>query len=86
MSSDPEQEYFSDGISEEIINLLAQVPDLKVIGRTSSFAFKGKNMDLKVIGEQLNVNHLLEGSVRKAGNKLRITAQLIEVNSGFHLG
>lgn len=64
MSSDPEQEYFSDGISEEIINLLAQVPDLKVIGRTSSFAFKGKNMDLKVIGEQLNVNHLLEGSVR----------------------
>lgn len=86
MSSDPEQEYFSDGISEEIINLLAQVPDLKVIGRTSSFAFKGKNMDLKVIGEQLNVNHLLEGSVRKAGNKLRITAQLIEVNSGFRLG
>ena len=85
MSSDPEQEYFSDGISEEIINLLAQVPDLKVIGRTSSFAFKGKNIDLKVIGKQLNVNHLLEGSVRKAGNKLRITAQLIEVNSGFHL-
>ena len=84
-TTDPEQEYFSDGISEEIINLLAQVPDLKVIGRTSSFAFKGKNMDLKVIGEQLDVNHLLEGSVRKAGNKLRITAQLIEVNSGFHL-
>jgi TolB-like protein/cytochrome c-type biogenesis protein CcmH/NrfG len=85
MSSDPEQEYFSDGISEEIINLLAQVEELKVIGRTSSFAFKGMNMDLKVIGEQLDVNHLLEGSVRKGGNKLRITAQLIEVNSGFHL-
>jgi TolB-like protein len=85
MSSDPEQEYFSDGISEEIINLLAQVEQLKVIGRTSSFAFKGMNMDLKVIGEQLDVNHLLEGSVRKAGNKLRVTAQLIEVSSGFHL-
>lgn len=60
MSSDTEQEYFSDGISEEIINMLAQVSELKVIGRTSSFAFKGKNMDLKIIGEQLKVTHLLE--------------------------
>ena len=85
MSSDPEQEYFSDGISEEIINMLAQVHELKVIGRTSSFAFKGKNMDLKVIGDQLKVKYLLEGSVRKAGNKLRITAQLIEASNGFHL-
>jgi len=85
MSSDTEQEYFSDGISEEIINMLAQVSELKVIGRTSSFAFKGKNMDLKIIGEQLKVTHLLEGSVRKSGNKLRVTAQLISVSDGFHL-
>ena len=85
MSSDPEQEYFSDGISEDIINDLAQVSELKVIGRTSSFAFKGKNLDLKFIGEQLKVSHILEGSVRKSGNKLRITAQLISVVDGFHL-
>ena len=85
MSDDAEQEYFSDGISEEIINMLAQVPNLKVIGRTSSFAFKGKNMDLKVIGEQLNVNYLLEGSVRRSGNTLRIAAQLISVNDGAEL-
>jgi TolB-like protein/class 3 adenylate cyclase/Flp pilus assembly protein TadD len=85
MSNDPEQEYFSDGITEEIINVLAQVPGLKVIGRTSSFAFKGKNMDLKVIGEQLSVTHILEGSVRRSGTKLRITAQLIKVSDGFHL-
>jgi adenylate cyclase len=85
MSSDPEQEYFSDGISEEIINMLAQVPDLKVIARTSCFAFKGKNMDVKLIGDQLKVSHILEGSVRKSGNKLRITAQLIEVVDGTHL-
>ena len=85
MSNDPDQEYFSDGISEEIINMLAQVQELKVIGRTSSFAFKGKNMDLKVIGDQLKVSYILEGSVRKSGNKLRITAQLIKVSDGFHL-
>ena len=85
MSSDPEQEFFSDGISEEIINMLAQVSGLKVAGRTSSFSFKGKNQDLRIIGEQLNVNLILEGSIRKSGNKLRITAQLIEVVSGFHL-
>jgi adenylate cyclase len=85
MSSDPEQEYFSDGISEEIINMLAQVPSLKVAGRTSAFSFKGKNQDLRFIGTQLNVNHILEGSVRKSGNKLRITAQLIKVSDGYHL-
>ncbi len=85
MSSDPEQEYFSDGITEEIINMLAQVQELKVIGRTSSFAFKGKNIDLKVIGDQLKVSYILEGSVRKSGNKLRVTAQLIKVSDGFHL-
>ena len=85
MSADPEQEFFSDGLSEEILNLLAQIRDLKVIGRTSSFAFKGRNEDLRTIGHTLGVAHLLEGSVRKAGNDLRITAQLIEVEGGSHL-
>ncbi len=85
MSSDPEQEYFSDGISEEILNSLAQVKDLKVAGRTSSFAFKGQNQDLRQIGETLGVENILEGSVRKSGAKVRITAQLIQVDDGFHL-
>lgn len=85
MSNDIEQEYFSDGITEEIINVLAQVPSLRVAGRTSSFSFKNKNQDLRNIGNLLNVRYLLEGSVRKSGNKIRITAQLIEVKDGFHL-
>ncbi len=85
MSSDPEQEYFSDGISEEILNVLTRIPNLKVAARTSSFQFKDKNLDIADIGRQLQVNHLLEGSVRKAGNTLRITAQLIETDTGFHL-
>jgi TolB-like protein len=85
MSSDPEQEHFSDGLSEEILNLLAKVPKLKVIGRTSSFAFKGKNEDLRAIGQTLGVTTVLEGSVRKSGDRLRITAQLIDVSEGSHL-
>jgi len=85
MSSDPEQEFFSDGITEEILNSLASVKELKVAGRTSSFAFKGQNEDLRRIGEALGVNHILEGSVRKAGAEVRITAQLIQVDNGFHL-
>jgi TolB-like protein len=85
MSSDREQEYFSDGLSEELLNELAQVPHLRVIGRTSSFAFKGKNEDLRTIGETLGVNHILEGSVRKSGDRLRITAQLINPVDGSHL-
>jgi TolB-like protein/Flp pilus assembly protein TadD len=85
MSSDPEQEYFSDGISEEILNALAGVKELKVAGRTSSFAFKGKDQDLRQIGETLGVDHILEGSVRKSGTTVRITAQLIQVDDGFHL-
>ncbi len=85
MSSDPEQEYFSDGISEEILNALARVHELKVAGRTSSFAFKGQNQDLRLIGETLGVNHILEGSVRKSGDRIRITAQLIKVDDGFHI-
>ena len=85
MSPDPDQEYFSDGLSEEILNLLAKIPALKVIGRTSSFAFKGKNEDLRVIGEALGVKTLLEGSVRKSGERVRITAQLIDVSDGAHI-
>ena len=85
MSSDPEQEYFSDGITEEILNALAAVDDLLVAGRTSSFAFKGRNEDLREIGQTLDVAHILEGSVRKSGNQVRITAQLIRVDNGFHL-
>ena len=85
MSSDAEQEYFSDGITEEILNALAKIKQLKVVGRTSSFAFKGKNDDLRLIGDTLGVAHILEGSVRKAGNDVRITAQLIKVDDGFHM-
>ncbi len=85
ISSDKEQEYFSDGITEEILNALASVKELKVAGRTSSFAFKGQNQDLRRIGDLLGVDHILEGSVRKAGTTVRITAQLVQVEDGFHL-
>lgn len=85
MSSDPEQEYFSDGITEEIINVLARLPNLKVAGRTSSFTFKDKNEDLRTIGEKLGVKTVLEGSVRSSGNRVRVAAQLIDVQNGFHL-
>jgi len=85
MSDDPAQEYFSDGISEELLNALAKLKDLQVAARTSSFAFKGRNQPVRDIGAQLNVDTVLEGSVRKAGNKIRITAQLIEVENGYHL-
>lgn len=80
-----DQEYFADGMAEEILNLLARLPDLKVAGRTSAFQFKGRHQDLRRIGELLGVEALLEGSVRKAGNRLRITAQLISTADGFHL-
>lgn len=85
MSDDRDQEFFSDGISEELLNLLAKTRGLRVAARTSSFAFKGKNQDIKGIGEQLDVQTILEGSVRKAGTRLRITAQLIDAASGYHL-
>jgi TolB-like protein/Tfp pilus assembly protein PilF len=85
MSTDPENEYFSDGITEEILNALVKVEGLQVTSRTSSFAFKGKNMDVREIGKQLNVTSVLEGSVRKAGNKVRITAQLINCVDDYHL-
>jgi TolB-like protein/Tfp pilus assembly protein PilF len=85
MSNDPEQEYFSDGLSEELLNVLAKIPELKVIGRTSSFSFKGKNEDLRSIGQKLEVCYILEGSVRKSGNTVRITAQMVETENGSHL-
>ena len=85
MSDDPGNEYFSVGMSEEILNLLTRIPDLKVIARTSSFAFKGKNEDLRVIGQTLGVKTVLEGSVRKSGDRVRITAQLIDVSDGTHI-
>ena len=85
MSPDKENEYFSDGISETILNLLAKEKDLKVISRTSSFTYKDKNVSLKQIGYELGVENILEGSVRKAGNKVRITAQLIRASDDFHL-
>jgi TolB-like protein/Tfp pilus assembly protein PilF len=85
MSSDPEQEYFSDGISEELLNVLSKIPGLQVSARTSSFQFKGENLDIVDIGRQLNTGLVLEGSVRKAGPKVRITAQLVDATNGFHL-
>jgi adenylate cyclase len=85
MSASAENEYFSDGISEEILNLLAKVPGLQVAARTSSFAFKGRSEDASDIARQLRVGHVLEGSVRRAGDRVRITAQLIEADQGYHL-
>src|SRR3954454_11827097 len=85
MSADPENEYFSDGITEELLNALTKVDGLQVTSRTSAFAFKGKNNDIREIGIQLNVDRILEGSVRKAGNRVRITAQLINATDGYHI-
>jgi TolB-like protein/Tfp pilus assembly protein PilF len=85
MSQGKDQEYFSDGITEEILNALTRIEGLKVAGRTSSFHFKGRNDDLRAIGAALGVAHVLEGSVRKQGDRIRITAQLIKVDDGFHV-
>lgn len=85
MSPDKDQEYFADGISEELLNVLAQVQGLEVAGRTSSFAFKGQNTDLREIAQILDVAHVLEGSVRKSGNRIRVTAQLIRADNGFQM-
>ncbi len=85
MSADKENEYFSDGLAEEILNLLAKIPGLKVIARTSSFAFRGKEQDITKIAETLRVRTILEGSVRRAGNRIRVTAQLIDADDGSHL-
>ena len=85
MSDDKENDYFSDGLAEELLNALAKVPQLQVAGRTSSFQFKGENEDLRLIGQKLNVANVIEGSVRKSGARLRITAQLIDTENGYHL-
>ncbi|HEX6849523.1 MAG TPA: tetratricopeptide repeat protein, partial [Chitinophagaceae bacterium] len=85
MSADSTQEYFSDGLSEELLNMLAKIPELKVIGRSSSFAFKGKSEDLRTIAQKLGVHHLLDGSVRKDGNKVRVSAQLINATDGSEM-
>src|SRR6185436_7827441 len=84
MSADPQNEYFSDGLAEEIINALTHVPGLKVIARTSAFAFKGKLEDIRRIAETLGVAHVLEGSVRKAGSRIRVTAQPVAAADGSH--
>jgi TolB-like protein len=85
MSSDKEQEWFADGLTEEILNSLARTPDLLVAARTSSFTFKGSNEDIPTIAAALGVDHILEGSVRRSGDRLRVTAQLVRANDGFHL-
>jgi TolB-like protein len=85
MSEKKDQDYFSDGLTEEMIDLLGQVPELRVPARTSSFYFKGRSEDIATIAQKLHVAHVLEGSVRKAGKRLRITAQLIRADSGYHL-
>jgi non-specific serine/threonine protein kinase len=85
MSGDASQDYFSDGISEELLNLLAQIPNLKVAARTSSFSFRGKDVEVPEIGRRLNVSHVLEGSVRRSGNQVRITAQLVQASDGYHV-
>jgi len=85
MSEDTANEYFSDGLTEELLNLLAKVPQLRVTARTSSFAFKGQQIEIPEIARRLGVDHVLEGSVRKSGDHIRITAQLIRADNGFHL-
>ena len=85
LSPEGDQEYFAEGISEELLNVLAQIPDLKVAGRTSSFAFKDQKRDIREIGEILEVAHILEGSVRTSGDRIRVTAQLVKADDGFHL-
>jgi TolB-like protein len=85
LSGDASREYFSDGMSEELLNLLARIPGLQVASRTSSFAYKGRNVDIREVGRELGVETVLEGSVRQAGDEVRITAQLIDAGSGFHL-
>ena len=85
MSSDPEQSYFADGMAEELLNLLARIPELRVISRTSAFAFKGKDVGIAEIAAQLKASHVLEGSVRRSGDRLRVTAQLIDARTDAHL-
>ena len=85
MSRDSDDEFFSDGLAEEIMNTLAHLPGLKVTARTSAFAFRGKEQDIRKIAEALDVRTILEGSVRRSGNRIRVTAQLINAQDGYHL-
>ena len=85
MSGDEDNEYFSDGLTETLLHMLAQIPDLKVAARTSSFAFKDRNESVQEIARALEVGHVLEGSVQRAGDRVRITAQLIRASDGFHV-
>ena len=85
ISNDPDNEYFCDGLAEELLNALSKIEALHVAARTSSFSFKGKETDIREIGQKLNVGAVLEGSVRKSGNRLRITAQLINIADVYHL-
>ena len=85
LSADPENEFFADGLTEEIMNTLTQIEELRVAARRSAFSFKGKHVDLRIVGERLNVKTVLEGSVRRAGNRIRINAQLVNVSDGYHL-
>jgi TolB-like protein len=85
MSPERDQEYFCDGLAEELINALARLPGLNVASRTSAFCFRGRDLDIREIGRQLNVKTILEGSIRRSGNRLRIGAQLINVNDGYQL-
>ena len=85
LSADKENEYFSDGLAEDIIDALTQVPGLRVMARTSAFAFRGKEADVREIGARLNVEHILEGSVRRSGSRLRVTAQLVKASDGYHV-
>ena len=85
MSNDPEQEYFSDGLTEELISNLSRLKDMRVISRTTSMQYKGTTKDIKTIGKENGVSYIMEGSVRKHGNNLRITAQFIDANKDIHL-
>lgn len=85
LSTDPEQEYFSDGLADESINALVKIRGLKVIARTSAFAFKGQHTDIRKIADMFGVAHILEGSVRRSGNRIRVTAQLVTAADGSHL-
>jgi TolB-like protein len=85
LSSDPEDRYFADGLADEIITALSRSPDLRVTARTSSFAFRGKEQDVREIGRRLNARAVLEGSARRSGNRIRVTAQLVETTEGYHL-
>ena len=85
MSADPEQEFFADGIAEDVITALSRYPSLFIIARNSCFTYKGRAVDVKTVGRELGVRYVLEGSLRKSGNRIRVTAQLVEAETGDHV-